>query len=57
MRGRYLGHLSHGDPLYAHIQGQIVSQLGFNSPVLLKPDYIIYEFPEMRRAVDLFERQ
>jgi hypothetical protein len=32
MKDRYLGDLSHSDPLYGYIQGHIAPQLGFNSP-------------------------
>ncbi|MBE3065013.1 MAG: phosphotransferase [Spirochaetes bacterium] len=53
MRGRYLGHLSHSDPLYGYIQGHIAPQLGFNFPGAV---YRVFKFT-CSQAVYLYEEQ
>jgi hypothetical protein len=51
MKDRYLGDLSHSDPLYGYIQGHIAPQLGFNSPGAV---YRVFKFT-YSRAVYLYE--
>ncbi len=53
MKGRYLGHLSHSDPLYAYIQVHIAPQLGFDSP---GADYRVFKFT-CSQAVYLYEER
>jgi hypothetical protein len=53
MNGRYLGRLSHSDPLYAHIEGHIAPQLGFDSP---GADYRVFKF-NCSQAVYLYEER
>lgn len=53
MNGRYLGHLSHGDPLYGYIQEHIAPQLGFNSPEAV---YRVFKFT-CSQAVYLYEER
>ena len=51
MKDRYLGDLSHSDPLYGYIQGHIAPQLGFHSPGAV---YSVFKFA-YSRAVYLYE--
>ncbi|OGV75265.1 MAG: hypothetical protein A3K19_02225 [Lentisphaerae bacterium RIFOXYB12_FULL_65_16] len=53
MKGRYLGHLSHSDPLYGYIQAHIAPQLGFISPGAV---YRVFKFT-CSQAVYLYEEQ
>lgn len=49
----YLGHLSHSDPLYGYIEGQIATQLGFNST---GADYRVSKFA-YAQSVFLYEER
>jgi len=53
MTGRYLGHPTHGDPLYRYIQEQIAPQLGFNST---GADYRVFKFT-CSQSVYLYEER
>ena len=53
MKGRYLGYLSHSDPLYGYIQAHIAPQLGFISP---GADYRVFKFT-CSQAVYLYEER
>ena len=53
MKGIYLGHLSHGDPMYSYIQGHIAPQLGVNSSDAV---YRVFKFT-YSQSVYLYEEQ
>lgn len=45
MIGRYLGHLSHHDPLYGYLESQIIPQLGLSLP---DAHYRVFQFIDSR---------
>lgn len=51
MKGSYLGHLSHTDPLYSYIQDHIAPQLGLITP---NADYRVFKFT-CSQSVYLYE--
>lgn len=53
MNGNYLGHLTHGDPLYRYIQEEIAPQLGLVSPCA---DYRVFKFT-CSQSVYLYEER
>ena len=53
MKGSYLGHLDHDDPLYGFIQREIAAQLGFISS---GADYRVYKFT-CSQSVYLYEER
>ena len=53
MKGKYLGHLDHRDPLYGYIQGDIAPQLGFFFPDAV---YRVFKFT-CSQSVYLYEER